>query len=204
MRLVSLLAPPLCAACRHPATSGAVLCTACRGRLERLGPVSVPLAGLSVWAPVSYVGPARAVVRRLKFDGGTALAGYMAANIAANAPDGLLAHPLVPVPSHVRRRRTRGFCHALLLAQALPERAGLPVLELLERVGGSRRQVGRPRSQRLRTPPRFAASQGDGGPVTLVDDVITTGATLGACARALREVGCSCEGALAYARTPVR
>ena len=111
---------------------------------------------------------------------------------------------IVPVPSPARRRRARGFCHAALLAEALGQRAGLPVLELLERVGSTDRQVGRARSQRLRTPPRFAALRAGIGPVVLVDDVVTTGATLTACARALREAGCSCEGALAYARTPVR
>jgi predicted amidophosphoribosyltransferase len=159
---------------------------------------------VSVWAPFSYGGPARAVVRRLKFGRAAALADHMAASIAASAPDGFLANPLVPVPSPARRRRVRGFCHATLLAEALGRRTGLPVLELLERVGCTGRQVGRARSQRLRTPPRFSAPHGAPGPVVLVDDVITTGATLSACASALREAGCSCGRALAYARTPVR
>ena len=203
MRLVSLIAPPLCAACRRPAGTEGVLCRACADTLERLPSAPVPLAGLDVWAPVSYVGPARAIVRGLKFHGATALAGHMAASIAAGAPEGMLRHPLVPVPSPARRRRARGFCHAVLLAEALGERAALPVLQVLGRVG-TRRQVGRARSQRLRMPPRFTALRPGMGPVVLVDDVITTGATLSVCARALRKVGCSCEGALAYARTPVR
>jgi predicted amidophosphoribosyltransferase len=203
VRLVSLIAPPLCAACRRPGASEGVLCRACAGTLERLEPAAVPVAGMSVWAPVSYVGPARAIVRRLKFHGATALAGHMAASMAAGAPEEMLRYPLVPVPSPARRRRARGFCHAALLAEALGEQAGLPVLELLERVGAGR-QVGRARSQRVRTPPRFIALRRGIGPVVLVDDVITTGATLSVCARALRRFGCSCEGALAYARTPVR
>jgi predicted amidophosphoribosyltransferase len=128
----------------------------------------------------------------------------MAAAIAANAPDGVLEHPLVPVPTPPARRRRRGFCHALLLAQALAARTGLPLLELLERTDDGRRQVGRARSQRVRRPPRFIALRPALGPVVLVDDVVTTGATLGACAHALRQAGCSSEKALAYARTPVR
>lgn len=128
----------------------------------------------------------------------------MAATIVANAPAGMLDHPVIPVPSPPGRRRRRGFCHAELLAEAVAARTGLPVWHLLERSGDSRRQVGRARSERMRKPPRFTALQAGIGQVVLVDDVVTTGATLGACARALREAGCSCEQALAYARTPVR
>jgi predicted amidophosphoribosyltransferase len=128
----------------------------------------------------------------------------MAAFMVANAPPGMLSHPVVPVPSPVGRRRRRGFCHAALLAEAVAARTGLPVLPLLERVGAAQRQVGRPRNQRLRTPPRFAAVGAARVEVVLVDDVVTTGATLSACARALREAGCSCEKAVAFALTPVR
>jgi predicted amidophosphoribosyltransferase len=204
VRLVSLLAPPLCVSCRVPAARGAVLCPGCRRALEHLPATPVALDGTRVWAPLAYEGPARAVVHRLKFAGATALAGHMAAAIVANAPAGLLEHPLVPVPSPHGRRRRRGFCHAAMLAQAVAVRTGLPVESLLERTDDGRRQVGRARSQRVRTPPRFTALRHLPGPVVLVDDVVTTGATLVACARALRMAGCTCEQALAYARTPVR
>jgi predicted amidophosphoribosyltransferase len=181
-----------------------VLCPSCLRALEYLEPASAPVAGLDVWAAVAYHGPARTIVRRLKFGGATALAENMAATIAASAPPDLLEHALVPVPSPRARRRARGFCHATLLAEALGERTGSPVLPLLGRVGQAYRQVGRARGQRLRSPPRFTASRTGVEEVVLVDDVVTTGATLGACARALREKGWHCGHALAYARTPVR
>jgi putative sigma-54 modulation protein len=78
-----------------------------------------------------------------------------------------------------------------MLALAVASRTGLAVAPLLERAGDGRRQVGRARSQRVRTPPRFTTVRPAAGPVVLIDDVVTTGATLGACAHALRDAGCT-------------
>ena len=203
MRLLSLAAPPLCVDCRAPTRPAHALCPACRRRLEHLDPAPVRLDGLRVWAPVAYEGPARALVRQLKFHGAVALADQMAAAIAANAPPGMLEGALVPVPSPRRRRRWRGFCHAELLVGALARRTGLPLLPILDR-SGEARQVGRARAERLRAPPRFQATRRGAAAVLLVDDVVTTGATLCACARALRAEGWRCGRAVAYARTPVR
>ena len=155
----------------------------------------VELDGLRAWAPVAYRGPGRAVVGRLKLHGARRLADYMAAAIVARAPAGMLEGDLVPVPGR------RGHDHAAALARSLAKRTGLSVREPLSRRRGPR-QVGRPRAERLRSPPQFDANAPGAGRVVLVDDVITTGATLGACARALRERGWICEAAVAYARTP--
>jgi ComF family protein len=203
MRLLAPLAPPLCVACRAPAGAHP-LCAACRRALDWLPTAAVALDGLAVWAPLRYDGPARAVVGRLKFHGAAALADHMAAAVTANAPAGLLDAPLVAVPALPARRRRRGFDHAELLARSLARRTGLPLLAPLERAGPGPRQVGRTRADRLRSPPRFRATRASAERVLLVDDVVTTGATLAACVRALRAEGWTCDTAVAYARTPVR
>jgi len=151
-RLLSLLVPPLCMACRAPLRgAGEPLCPVCRAALPWLGPRVCPRCALPrpcgvcparraafarAWAPLAHDGPARALVGALKFRGVTAAADVMAAQLAANAPPRLLPEAtLVPVPAHPARVRARGFDQAVLLARALSARTGRPVESCLARVG---------------------------------------------------------------------
>jgi ComF family protein len=163
---------------------------------------------VAVWAPLAYDGAARALVGALKFRGLRAAAEPMASALAANAPpEWLDADALVPVPLHPARRRQRGFNQAERIAAALGRRTGLPVADCLERRGARATQMGRARGERLRGPAgSVRVRRAREAPVraVLVDDVATTGATLGACAAALREGGAGEVRAVAYARTPGR
>jgi ComF family protein len=207
----ALLAPPLCWSCGAPAAGGlraaraGPLCGACRRTLRFLAPEPAVLCGVAVWAPVAYEGPARDLVTALKFHGATKVAGEMAALIVANAPARQLAGALVPVPLHPARRRRRGFNQADLIARAVGDRAELPTRDCLGRCGDDAGQVGRGRAARLLGP---AGSIRATGPVcsaaVLVDDVATTGATLAACAAALRSAGAERVSAIAFARTAGR
>jgi ComF family protein len=205
--LASLIAPPLCAACGRAAAGSEPLCGPCRRELRWL-PGPAELAGVRVWAPVAYEGPARALVRALKFRGALLAADAMAAQIAATAPPGALDRGrLVPVPLHPRRLRRRGFNQAERLASALAARTGLRVLDCLGRTGSALTQVGRDRASRLTgVAGSFTVSDPAGAPARaiLVDDVATTGATLAACAAVLRAAGAAQVAAVAYARTPGR
>lgn len=142
------------------------------------------------------------MVHALKFGGRTAAADAMAAQMLANAPPGLLAPgaSLVPVPAHPARRRERGFDQAVLLARRLGRRARLPVVTALARSGAGRGQTGRGRRERLRGVD-VRATRRVAGRVVLIDDVHTTGATLHACALALRAAGAADVVAMTYART---
>jgi predicted amidophosphoribosyltransferase len=203
-RLLHVLAPPLCAHCGAHAGSAEPLCARCRQELRWLGPAPAEVRGVAMWAPLAYEGPAQGVVRALKFKGARRAARAMAAQIVANAPPGWLdggSGTLVPAPLHPKRARTRGYNQALLLAEAIAGRTGHTVADCLERTGSARTQMGRDRARRLtgvagsvrlRTAPPPAGA-------LLVDDVITTGATLVACAEALGGAK-----AIAYARTSGR
>jgi ComF family protein len=215
--LLNALVPPRCLAC---GAAGADVCAACRRRLPFLTGPLCERCGLpqpcgrrcpaalyafdAAYAPVAHDGPAKDLVHALKFHHGRRAAATMAAQIAANAPPGLLGagSVLVPAPAHPSRANARGYDQAVVLAAALGRRTGLPVQRLLRRRGPATRQLGASRARRteagrIKIVARSAAPQR----VIVVDDVHTTGATLDACARALRVAGAQRVVALTYART---
>jgi predicted amidophosphoribosyltransferase len=155
---------------------------------------------------VAYGGPVPALVNGLKERGALGLAGVMAAQIAVTAPAPTwgAGAVLVPVPADPWRRRRRGVDHAGRLAVALGRRTGLPVAPVLARAGPRARHAGRGRGERLRADPADVQlrTRRPAPPRTaiLVDDVHTTGATLHACALALKGAGTERVIAVTYAR----
>jgi ComF family protein len=221
-KLISLLVPPLCASCGEPELDGQAVCADCLGRLVRLrdprcGQCGAPVARRcsscvecrgrtlafdTAWSPVTYEGVARSLVTTLKTRGAVVAAGFMAGEMAARAPDRLLScDALVPVPAHAGRWRRHGFNHACSISIELGRRIRLPVLDLLTRER-SATQVGLERSARLRNLQGSVRVRkgAPAGRLVLVDDVYTTGATLDACARCLREAGATEVAALTFAR----
>jgi ComF family protein len=209
--VAGLVAPPICWSCSGLARRGEPLCVGCRLSLQRLAPEPVLLSGVRVWAPVAYTGAARDLVRALKFRGAIGLADAMAAQIVANAPRGLLDGPprglsdgvaLVPVPLHPRRMRSRGYNQAAAIAEAVAGRTGLELVDCLTRGGPAVTQVGRDRAQRKQGPAGSIEVAGSAPEqAVLVDDVATTGATLGACRQALAGAGAKHVTAVCFART---
>ena len=204
MPLGWLLAPPLCWGCHSPVRRDEALCPTCRGMLQRLAPEPVWLSHVRVWAPLAYSGPTRDLVGALKFRGALGVADAMAAQIAANAPTGWLdGRTLVPVPLHPKRLRSRGYNQAAAIAGRLRRRTGLEVVDCLARTGPALTQVGRHRAERKVGPAGAIQPRESAVPmrVMLVDDVVTTGATLAACRAALVAAGSTQVDAVVFART---
>ena len=169
-------------------------------------------------APFLMRGGAAGLVRSLKYRGWTALAARMGTAMAPSAravaggrrgADGGEkggAPRLVPVPLSPARLRRRGFNQAALLARELGRELGWPVSTALRRAARGRRQARLGRASRRenvrglfrgRRPP----DGGEDAPTAVVvDDVVTTGSTAGACAEALSRAGWRPLGAVAFAR----
>jgi ComF family protein len=151
-------------------------------------------------------GPARRLVHRLKYSDRGELARPLGAWMARAGADVLAdADVIAPVPLHVRRLWARRFNQAAGLAREIALRSGKPVEpQLLERVKATRSQVGLTREQRAENVQgAFRASaraQVRGRRVVLVDDVLTSGATANAAARALLRAGATQVDLIVFAR----
>jgi predicted amidophosphoribosyltransferase len=185
------LEPPLCARCGAPTAWPVHRCRECSGRR---------LAFASARAAVPYDDAVRRVVGGWKERGLRRLAEEAAELVAervARPEAALLAY----VPSGRGRRRRRGHHPAERLARALAPRWGMTCVPLLERTRDGARQRGLPLAERRRNVAgAFTALQGINGPVVLVDDVYTTGATASAASASLRAAGASRVDVVTFAR----
>jgi predicted amidophosphoribosyltransferase len=197
-----MLFPVRCAVCGR---AGASPCTRCVRELERAPPQGVPAGLDDCWALLAYDGPARELVARVKYRNVRASVGWLAAGMAGLVPPGTV-EVVTWAPTSPARRRRRGFDQAALLAAAVARRLRVPHAALLERRPGPA-QTGRSRLERRRGPdlvPISASGRWAGATVAVVDDVLTTGASLEAAARALRAGGAGAVVGVVAARTPDR
>jgi predicted amidophosphoribosyltransferase len=196
--------PVACAGCSAPDST---LCDACRGAL-RAAPsrrsVAADGGAVAVWAGAAFEGVPARVVRELKECGRTGLARSLApllASATAAATAGRSEVVAVPVPTSRAAMRRRGYRVAELLAR----RAGLHPVRLLVPVRATADQRGLGRDERagnVRGSMRAAGVRGRA--VVVVDDVVTTGATVAEAVRALRAAGADVVGAAVVAATPRR
>jgi len=203
------IVPPYCRVCglpfvQLPAPEGSPpsavrLC----GRCQRRPP---PFAYAR--AAVRYGEVAREAVHAFKFRGRRALAAPLGDLIVEMGTADLPLGPpdlLAPVPLHARRERDRGFNQALLLARRVGEAWRVPVCaDALERRVATRPQTELTAEARRGNVRGAFALRGStpvaGRHVALIDDVVTTGSTVAACARCLVAGGASAVGVLAVAR----
>lgn len=216
--LLSSLAPHLCYGCGE---IGQALCRGCIddivfepfGRCVRcLGPVvaEVQLCGrcqkssscVGMWCVNLREGVLRQAVDDYKFEAVRELGASLAELLDRSAP--LFAHATVTaVPTARKHIRTLGYDHAALVARRFADRRRLPFSPLLERQT-EQAQHRLVRTARLKAAPRLFRPVGDAsGEIVLVDDILTTGATLEAAAACLKAAGAEKVYGLIIARQPL-
>jgi len=178
----AMLFPSDCAVCGSP---GPPMCRDCRRRLTRAGPVVLPPGLDRCTALLEYGGAGRDLVLALKYGNRRTLVGPLGRAMVT-----LVEGPVDVVtwiPTTARRRRERGYDQARLLAREIARGLGRPCRGLLHRAPGPA-QTGRGLAQRQHGPGLTIRGVVPGS-VLLVDDVLTTGASLAAGAAALRGGG---------------
>ena len=223
-RLLDIILPPRCGGCH---LVGSWLCDRCRSRIRRLEEPLCRRCGAEVESArricgcrkrlsslsrlrsaVAYEGPIEAALQRFKYHGWRRLAEPLALLMAERlVVEGLAATWAIAVPLHSSRLRQRGFNQSELLARELCNRLTLskPPGELV-RTRATPPQVGHDRRWRLENVRDAFAWRGEsleGRSILLIDDVTTTGATLEACAAALRSGGSGPVMGVSVARVTV-
>ena len=193
---------PRCERCGHPVRHEK--CKWCE-----LLPPFVRAARSVCWIPGRTGAP---IVHALKYGGWSTVAGGMAERMARLSwPDDVIQErtALVPVPLAPVRERERGYNQSALLARALAAKWELPVWDrALERVRATRTQTRLTPDERRGNVsgafrvPESAAADLRGTHLVLVDDVITTGATLTACAAELFGAGARVISIVTFGRAP--
>jgi ComF family protein len=224
-RLGLALLPARCLVCGEAGSHGQDLCLACR-RVLPFNRVACSRCALPLPAPVTcgaclrqpppftasvaalvYRFPVDRLLPRFKFHGDLA-AGRLLSQLMAQAfADAPRPQALVPVPLHPSRLRRRGYDQALELARPLARAFALPLhADALRRVRATSAQSELDAASRRHNVRSafFARAGALPGHVALVDDVMTTGATLAECARALQRAGVSRVDVWVAARAPLQ
>lgn len=228
--ILDALLPPLCPSCKTAVTRHQALCSACFADMEFLTAslcescgVPFPLAMpegtrcaqcveaapsfTKARAVCAYNDVSRTLITRLKYADQTQLAPFLG-NWMARHGAALIAQSdlIAPVPLHRRRLFSRMFNQSLLIARAVAKETSLPLTpDLLIRRRHTEQQTGKSRLQRrANVKGAFVLNPKHeirGQRILLVDDVMTTGATVEACARTLKKTGAAEVYVLTFART---
>jgi ComF family protein len=204
-RVLDVLFPPRCASCKR---LGTLFCGACQAQLVRYPGTMrrLPPALDSVEIGYVFSGPLRAAVHQLKYAGAPRLAQPLGVLLAATVAAQFQARPvdaLVPIPLHPQRLAERGYNQAAELATVIAQSLGVPVADDLVRMRATTQQASlNARERAANVTGAFQWVRGTAPMrVALIDDVLTTGATMNACAEALRTGGAQHVRGLALARS---
>lgn len=197
---LDVLFPPRCVGC---GCVGSLFCARCQAAIPTPPPVCEPDSPLAEWrATAEFGGAIQHIIHAYKYKNQRRFAAPLAERMAdVLAASGWQPTLITAAPLHASRQKERGYNQAALLAERIARAAGAPFRgEIIWRVRATRPQVGlNARERRENMANAFAARDVAGESIVIVDDVYTTGATLRACAEALRSAGAGCVWGLTVA-----
>lgn len=229
--LLDFLFPSECRICRKPVreSSTPFFCAACWSGIKFLDGPSCPRCGEPYVSPIAgdhlcppcerrlpafdramsacrYDGVIAEAIHLFKYGKKIGLGRPLGALLSEHLPRDVSADLVIPIPLHSRRLRAREYNQSLILAEVVARRRRIPLaVSVLKRTVDTRPQIGLKRSERrANVRGAFAAeSRGLAGKrVLLIDDVYTTGATAGECAKALKSGGAESVVVATLARMP--
>ncbi|MBI5729269.1 MAG: ComF family protein [Candidatus Magasanikbacteria bacterium] len=183
--------PIYCVECRR---EGTWWCRACRGTQKQSAhffETPSPLNGLlAIWSYHSE-SPVGELIQQFKYNHSSAISELWAEILPAELPVAVASASVVPVPLYSRRERERGYNQAKIIGRFLAGKLQLPFIpDTLKRVRATRQQARLSRLEREENVRgAFISRPAPSEDVILVDDVFTTGATMGECAAALKANG---------------
>jgi ComF family protein len=211
---------PVCAGCLKPPAplEAEYFCACCRTPfanphpLDQQGRCAACRLGLTAfdaaWSFGVYEGRLRELIHLFKYSRIQPLAGPLSAYLATALPRDQRFDLVAPLPLHWLRRWRRGFNQSELLARAVARRCGIPMVAAVRRTRATMPQTGlSPAGRRDNVRGSFAVKRRcdvRGRRILLIDDVLTTGATAGACAAVLKRAGARYVAVLTVARADRR
>lgn len=208
--LLELLYPTRCVFCRRVTRDAVRVCPGCerslpytKGEQQKRKIANVK----SCVAPLYYEGSVRSALLRFKFEGAAAYGDVFGEFVSKCIDENEISCDIITwVPLSRKRLRKRGYDQARLIAQAVARKQGIPCVPLLYKNRNNRAQAGTGSAEKRRANVRgvYEAINPDylrGARVLLVDDIVTTGATLSECAKMLLLGGAGSVEAAAVARS---
>lgn len=196
---------PKCVVCGVEKNVVNYLCPKCASWLEELKAGESQAGGFG-FSLYKYDGAVKGIVTGYKYGGKKWLGRFLGREMAQALSELPQSFSCVcNVPLHEKRRKSRGFDQSEELAKGLSEAAGLPYIPALRRIRNTKTQTKLSEKQRAENiKGAFEAACPVSGKVLLVDDVLTTGATAGECARTLMRAGAESVYVVTYARAVMR
>ncbi|MGE5495549.1 MAG: ComF family protein [Burkholderiales bacterium] len=197
---------PKCVCCGTEKGVDEYLCPRCKQELESFRAGESHIEGIKAFSLYNYDGPIKSLVTGYKYGGRKWLSRFIGGEMDRQLKSLPFSIDCVcNVPLHEKRKKMRGFDQSEEIALSISETTGIPYIPALKRIRNTNTQTKlNERERRENMKGAFEMAERVSGNVLLIDDVLTTGATAGECARVLKSAGAENVYVMTFARALLR